>query len=184
MNEDKKLPLSQAIYIILSSIIIAVLLFFCTNLYYENSELKKETELKWSQISSRDSTIYNLREEIASYTVQIFELERQANFMNTYIAICPIDGKGLFHQYGCDNYDKYDTFKIYDILSAEKNGFAPCSLCENNITAEPNTEQTVYITDTGSKYHRSGCSYLKSKNPITKSKAIEKGHTACSRCNP
>lgn len=104
--------------------------------------------------------------------------------MNTYIAICPVDGKGLFHQYGCDNYNKYDTFQIHDILSAEKNGFAPCSLCENNITAEPNTEQTVYVTDTGSKYHRSGCSYLKSKNAITKEKAIQQGYSACSRCNP
>lgn len=41
---------------------------------------------------------------------------------------------------------------------------------------------TVYITKTGSKYHRSGCSYLKSKIPISLSNAIAQGYTACSRC--
>ena len=44
--------------------------------------------------------------------------------------------------------------------------------------------EVVYITNTGSKYHRSGCSYLKSKNAITKSEAINKGYTPCSRCKP
>lgn len=41
---------------------------------------------------------------------------------------------------------------------------------------------TVYITQTGSKYHRYGCSYLKSKIAITLSNAIAQGYTACSRC--
>lgn len=43
---------------------------------------------------------------------------------------------------------------------------------------------TVYITRTGSKYHRSGCSYLKSKIAIEKKDAIAQGYTACSRCKP
>lgn len=45
--------------------------------------------------------------------------------------------------------------------------------------------QIVYITNTGKKYHSSGCSYLKqSKNAIDKNSAIFQGYTACSRCNP
>ena len=44
---------------------------------------------------------------------------------------------------------------------------------------------TVYITRTGSKYHRDGCQYLRSsKIEIDKKEAIENGYTACSRCNP
>ena len=46
------------------------------------------------------------------------------------------------------------------------------------------TSEIVYVTDTGSKYHRASCSYLKSKNSISKKDAIEQGYTACSRCNP
>lgn len=47
------------------------------------------------------------------------------------------------------------------------------------------TSYTVYITKTGTKYHSSGCSYLKkSKISISKDSAIAQGYTACSRCNP
>lgn len=46
------------------------------------------------------------------------------------------------------------------------------------------TEETVYITSTGTKYHKSSCSYLNSRISITKNDAIKKGYTACSRCNP
>lgn len=42
----------------------------------------------------------------------------------------------------------------------------------------------VYITKTGSKYHISTYSYLKSsKIPISLSEAIKRGYTPCSRCN-
>lgn len=44
-------------------------------------------------------------------------------------------------------------------------------------------EQTVYITRTGSKYHRDGCQYLnQSKIPISLSDAQAQGYTACSKC--
>ncbi|MGA9773217.1 MAG: hypothetical protein WBV94_29570 [Blastocatellia bacterium] len=57
-----------------------------------------------------------------------------------------------------------------------------------NPTPEPapdKKEQTVYVTNTGKKYHRDGCQYLsRSQIPIKKSEAINKGYTACSRCSP
>lgn len=44
---------------------------------------------------------------------------------------------------------------------------------------------TVYITDTGNKYHESGCKYLaKSKHSITLREAKERGYTPCSVCDP
>lgn len=45
-------------------------------------------------------------------------------------------------------------------------------------------DPTVYVTDTGSKYHNAGCSYLKSKHEIRLSVAIDMGYTPCSRCSP
>jgi hypothetical protein len=45
-------------------------------------------------------------------------------------------------------------------------------------------EVTVYVTRTGTKYHRAGCSYLKSSIPMLLSKAKAEGYTPCSRCNP
>jgi hypothetical protein len=52
-------------------------------------------------------------------------------------------------------------------------------------TAQDQNNYTVYITETGEKYHRDGCQYLsKSKIDITKQDAINGGYTPCSKCNP
>lgn len=45
--------------------------------------------------------------------------------------------------------------------------------------------QTVYITNTGSKYHNPGCRYLKkSKIPISLGDAIARGYEPCKVCKP
>lgn len=42
---------------------------------------------------------------------------------------------------------------------------------------------TVYITKSGARYHRAGCSSLrKSAIPMSRSKAVARGLTPCSRC--
>ena len=44
---------------------------------------------------------------------------------------------------------------------------------------------TVYVTNTGEKYHSAGCSYLrKSQIAISLSDAKAQGYSPCSRCNP
>lgn len=43
---------------------------------------------------------------------------------------------------------------------------------------------TVYRTKTGKCYHKDGCSYLKSKIPISLNDAQEKNLKPCSRCRP
>ncbi len=46
-------------------------------------------------------------------------------------------------------------------------------------------EVIVYITNTGSKYHRDGCRYLsKSQIPISLSDAKARGYEPCKVCNP
>ncbi|NLH40116.1 MAG: thermonuclease family protein [Elusimicrobia bacterium] len=46
-------------------------------------------------------------------------------------------------------------------------------------------EIIVYITRTGTKYHRVGCQYLrKSVIPISLKEAKNRGYLPCSRCNP
>lgn len=43
----------------------------------------------------------------------------------------------------------------------------------------------VYVTKSGTKYHREGCSYLSdSKTALTLAEAKEKGYAPCSRCDP
>ncbi len=60
-----------------------------------------------------------------------------------------------------------------------------CSGNSNSTPDQKQVEQTVYITETGKKYHLGSCSYLsQSKIPISKQDAVDKGYTACSRCWP
>lgn len=44
---------------------------------------------------------------------------------------------------------------------------------------------TVYVTNTGKRYHRDGCRSLrKSRIPISLDDAKKKGYTACGICRP
>lgn len=46
-------------------------------------------------------------------------------------------------------------------------------------------EKVVYVTNTGSKYHRAGCQYLShSQIAVSVSDAVGRGFTPCSVCNP
>jgi micrococcal nuclease len=46
-------------------------------------------------------------------------------------------------------------------------------------------EPTVYLTETGRRYHRDGCSYLeRTRIPIALSEAVALGYTPCGACNP
>ena len=48
-----------------------------------------------------------------------------------------------------------------------------------------NSSSTVYITNTGAKFHASGCRSLsKSKIPISRSRAISQGYGPCGICHP
>jgi len=56
---------------------------------------------------------------------------------------------------------------------------------QQTITKQQDRSQTVYITKTGKKYHRDGCSYLRqSKIEVSLKDAKSRGYTPCSRCNP
>ena len=60
----------------------------------------------------------------------------------------------------------------------------PTENVQNEPSVSDNQSQVVYRTKTGKKYHRSGCSYLKSKFETTVSEAQSMGLGPCSVCNP
>jgi len=166
---------------------IAILLYFLyeyiDDYYYEYIDLK-ESVANYKQI------VVDKNKKIAEYNNKLEKYENQIEFMDNYVAICPTDGKGLYHKYSCTHYNKSDSFYIFNIANTEQNDFSPCQYCYTEKSSweeykeQRENSEIVYITNTGSKYHRSNCSYLKSKNSITKEKAIQQGYSACSRCNP
>jgi len=60
--------------------------------------------------------------------------------------------------------------------------------CDPDKTEEPAVAANstiVYVTKSGTKYHREGCQYLsKSSREITLEEAKDKGYEPCSKCNP
>lgn len=97
-----------------------------------------------------------------------------------------------YHRGRC-SYLRYSSIPI-DLNRAVEMGYTPCSRCkppapsvfpkyESKTKQAEQKEEIVYITKTGSKYHRFGCRYLrKSSIPITLKKAKEYGYTPCSVC--
>ena len=49
---------------------------------------------------------------------------------------------------------------------------------------ETSTEVTVYITETGSKYHSDGCQYLKKSQIAISLDEAKKSYEPCSKCHP
>lgn len=117
------------------------------------------------------------------------------------------DTGSKYHRDGCQYLSKS---KIPISLSEAVLSYEPCSRCNPpvldpssdssaavpmpSVVPPPDVEQQpapsepqeiiVYVTDTGSKYHNAGCSYLKSSNPMPLSDAKSSGYTPCSRCHP
>lgn len=76
-------------------------------------------------------------------------------------------------------YKTVDGKKYYSDWSAKK------SVKTKAKVVKKTTSGTVYITNTGEKYHRGTCRYLRySKYSISKSAAIAQGYTACKVCRP
>ena len=56
---------------------------------------------------------------------------------------------------------------------------------ESTTESSGQSEITVYVTDTGTKYHHSGCGSLwNSSHERTLSQAISQGYGPCGNCNP
>lgn len=73
--------------------------------------------------------------------------------------------------------------KINELEAQLSTATKPSSSSGSSSSSSPSQSATVYITRTGSKYHRAGCQYLRqSKIAINLSDAKNQGYTACSVC--
>ena len=107
-----------------------------------------------------------------------------------------------YHAAGC-RYLARSQIPI-SLADAKARGYTACSVCGGGASESvstgsastqagaslnrgnnPNQDEIVYITRTGTKYHRAGCSSLrKSAIPISKKDAVARGYSPCKRCNP
>lgn len=81
-------------------------------------------------------------------------------------------------------YKSSNGSKVYSSWSTIKSAVTKKAVTKSS-NARSSSGGTVYITNTGDKYHRSGCSSLRrSCIPISRSSAISQGYGACKRCRP
>lgn len=153
------------------------------------SQLTSELDAANSTIADQEDKIEHLRSNAAIMKDQISEYKGAAEFLYQYIAIVPNDGSGKYHSYNCKKLGN-SSFWAYNVEQV-RGKYLPCSDCSWNFVEETKlTEeeeyynQIVYVTYTGTCYHRAGCSYLKSSVKITLGAAIERGFAPCSKCNP
>lgn len=101
--------------------------------------------------------------------------------------------KGVAHEHDwvySSNKSMYSDYRIYACHDCEETSQG--TLLKDNEHPEDTLEDdnfsnnvTVYITNSGSKYHSSGCQYLSSsKYSVSLEEAISDGYSPCSRCNP
>lgn len=126
-----------------------------TELEAEVSYLNEEIEHLNEVVDATQQTADNWQEKYNDVSRELASLERQIRDQETLDA-------------------QLDQFEDYVSNSSNP---AP--------TPEPQTSVTVYITNTGEKYHRWGCQYLwNSSIPVSLQSALASGYTPCSRCNP
>lgn len=92
-------------------------------------------------------------------------------------------GYGFAYRYFLFKY--FDEFKQYE-REARENGIGLWldGEGEESQVARKNENNIVYVTRSGKKYHREGCSSLKiSKIPIFLDEACKRRYAPCSRCN-
>ena len=70
------------------------------------------------------------------------------------------------------------------VTKTDSQGNTTTSTKNSELTSNTVSTSTVYITNTGSKYHNAGCRYLgSSKISINESDAKSRGYTPCSVCH-
>ena len=51
-------------------------------------------------------------------------------------------------------------------------------------TPQSDSNDIVYVTVSGAKFHKSTCAYAKTASPVVRSEAVLEGKTPCKKCNP
>lgn len=135
------------------------------NLIAEKDMLIKENENKITSLRD-DNKI--LREEKQKLEEEKKSLEEEKTTLNSKI----------------QELEKISSTKTQSQNTSSKTASVPNNTQKTTATSTQNTNSAiVYVTQTGKKYHKSGCSYLKkSKIQKTLSEVQSQGYTPCSKC--
>lgn len=158
---------------VLSALCIALFiccLFFATRILQEEKSIKNLTQTD-SQSQSSTFTESNYITEICTTITSV----------ETSVNEIPAETSNSTQVF---NYEESFTENFEPESIIETHNIITESIPIENNENISNTK-TVYITQSGTKYHLETCSYLsKSKIEISRSDAINEGYEPCSRCKP
>lgn len=173
-NDKKKLT-----NILIGSIIVLVMCVFGFLINAgKNLSTENTTNVSSSETLNQSKNQNEKNEVLAEKEKQIESLKQENEKLNEQIT----DLNGKVKNLETQKVELEN--KIQSLQKQQSQNQIKNSNSTSNNSYNDNSSETVYITNTGSKYHRSGCSYLKSSIKINKSEAIKRGYTPCSRCNP
>ncbi len=133
-----------------------------------------------TQIKEKDSKITDNEKKITE-----LQQEEKKNEINESIKTLETEKQKLEEEKQTLTTQIEELKKTSSILTERKNVRASTSTSSSSVTttAQNTNSAIVYVTNTGKKYHKSSCSYLKkSKIQMNLSEAQSEGYTPCSRC--
>lgn len=172
--------------VIAASLLLNCILGGASYTYYHHlAEQMNETASLQSQVSHLEDSVSDLQAQADESQPAIDDLKAQ-------VASLTEEKNGLQTQVDTLTSQKADLQKQVDTLKAgassgsssgsSSSGGSSASVPAAYSSSDDQSE-TVYITNTGSKYHSAGCRYLKkSQIPMSLSEAKRQGYTACSVC--
>lgn len=172
--------------VIAASLLLNCILGGASYTYYHHlAEQMNETASLQSQVSHLEGSVSDLQ-------AQVDESQPTIDGLKAQVASLTEEKNGLQTQVDTLTSQKADLQKQVDTLKAgassgsssgsSSSGGSSASVPAAYSSSDDQSE-TVYITNTGSKYHSAGCRYLKkSQIPISLSEAKRQGYTACSVC--
>ena len=153
--------------------------------YHHLAEQMNETASLQSQVNHLEGSVSDLQ-------AQADESQPTIDGLKAQVASLTEEKNGLQTQVDTLTSQKADLQKQVDTLKAgassgsssgsSSSGGSSASVPAAYSSSDDQSE-TVYVTNTGSKYHSAGCRYLKkSQIPMSLSEAKRQGYTACSVC--
>ncbi|SCI39664.1 Uncharacterized protein conserved in bacteria with the myosin-like domain [uncultured Butyricicoccus sp.] len=172
--------------IIAASLLLNCILGGASYTYYHHlAEQMNETASLQSQVNHLEGSVSDLQ-------AQVDESQPAIDGLKAQVASLTEEKNGLQSQVDMLTSQKADLQKQVDTLKAgassgsssgsSSSGGSSASVPAAYSSSDDQSE-TVYVTNTGSKYHSAGCRYLKkSQIPMSLSEAKRQGYTACSVC--
>ena len=156
--------------VIAASLLLNCVLGGASYTYYNHlAEQMNETASLQSQVSHLEGSVSDLQ-------AQVDESQPTIDGLKAQVASLTEEKNGLQTQ--------VDTLKAGASSGSSSGGSSSdSSSVPAAYSSSDDQSETVYVTDTGSKYHSAGCRYLKkSQIPMSLSEAKRQGYTACSVC--